>query len=184
MTGTGIDIDERFEKEINYRCKRAKLTRKDFSQIAGFCRDAIDRMIERKRIGFRSFDRLRKLNLEPLEYQVDFKSNEQKTAEETKVSKKTLNRNERPEKISTHIDEEASQLIYDYMDLMPKSAKLTQKEIISALIKTHLPNMIIVWKNNAYGQKTAHELIDLNIEKDRKIEELEKEVEKLKGDQE
>ena len=170
MGKTGILIDEKkFKDEIDYRCAKTGLRRKDFSKLAGFSDNAIDMMIRRRKIGPQSFERLRKLNIEPLQYQVKSKSNKQMTIEEAEVIKKTWNRNEKAKEASAHIDEEASQLLYEYVDLTGK----TQKEIVSKLIKTYLPNMIQMWKNNKYANKTTHELID-------RIEELEKEVKNLK----
>lgn len=179
MVKTGISIDgKKFKDEIDYRCAKTGLRRKDFSKLLGFCEPAIDKMIERERIGTRSFERLRKLNIEPLDYQVKSKSNKQMTIEEAEVIKKTWNRNERAEKASPHIDEEASQLLYEYVDLTEK----TQKEIVSKLIKTYLPDMIQTWKKNIkYANKSTSELIDMNIKKDEKIEELEKALKDKNG---
>lgn len=166
-----------FEKYINKKCKDEGISLNELQRRAGFSKTAIRTHINRGVIGTVSLQRYRSIGIEPTMFEKDSDSSKQMTIEDAEVVKKTWNRNVKAEKASPHIDEEASQLLYEYVRLTEK----TQKEIVSKLIKTYLPGMIQMWKNNKYANKSTSELIDMNIKKDRRIEELEKEVKNLKG---
>lgn len=166
-----------FEKYINKKCKDEGISLNELQRRAGFSKTTIRTHINRGVIGTVSLQRYRSIGIEPTMFEKDSDSSKQMTIEDAEVVKKTWNRNVKAEKASPHIDEEASQLLYEYVDLEKK----TQKEIVSKLIKTYLPGMIQMKINDDYTKKTHRELVDENIKKDRRIKELEKALKDKNG---
>lgn len=158
------------------RLRLGLLSIDELSEEIGFSPTTLRTHIKRGIIGEQSFDRLREAEIEPLMFQADFPK-QLSLVEADVVNKKNPNRKEADEEVTIHVKGEAACLINKYKDLAKKSLG----EIGSSLIKTHIPGMIQMKINDDYASKTHRELVDENIKKDRRIEELEKALKDKSG---